>query len=417
DTASFGTDTVYNYAKDAGFRRVGGFVEMLNFDEPKHVILNKIAALRRNGWFNLKQGSLVVELLVWNGNVERLLHTAFVFEHDFSGKTETQVLVSSLAFNIHDLNAVPTYFLFALYLVIIVCFVFFLRAQIEDISADYRAYLSEPMGYIKLALFCLCFYCIVQYFTIVFSYMFLNFRLPMKPSDFQEVAELTMNNEDLKVAVSVTTCLLFVQAIAECCAVLPQLQLLVHSMGVVKEHLAAFIVAFFIMVLGFGLGGMFALGWKVGEFGSMPHSILTVVEMIRGKSNYPTIISADGDFGDAYFLFFHFFFLIFQQFLLAILVVGYMKVRKRHADSEQVETPLRRIFRSVKSALLHLSASIRSRLISLQQIFFGTQAASKTVDYEQVARLRDKRATKPKIRNVLYEKRPGNDDESVDIAK
>ena len=173
DTASFGTDTVYNYAKDAGFRRVGGFVEMLNFDEPKHVILNKIAALRRNGWFNLKQGSLVVELLVWNGNVERLLHTAFVFEHDFSGKTETQVLVSSLAFNIHDLNAVPTYFLFALYLVIIVCFVFFLRAQIEDISADYRAYLSEPMGYIKLALFCLCFYCIVQYFTIVFSYMFL----------------------------------------------------------------------------------------------------------------------------------------------------------------------------------------------------------------------------------------------------
>ena len=78
----------------------------------------------------------------------------------------------------------------------------------------------------------------------------------------------------------------------------------------------------------------------------MPHSILTVVEMIRGKSNYPTIISADGDFGDAYFLFFHFFFLIFQQFLLAILVVGYMKVRKRHADSEQVETPLRRIFRS-----------------------------------------------------------------------
>ena len=41
----------------------------------------------------------------------------------------------------------------------------------------------------------------------------------------------------------------------------------------------------------------------------------------------------------------------------------------------------------VKSALLHLSANIRSRLISLQQIFFGTQAASKTVDYEQAAGL------------------------------
>ncbi|CAE7255774.1 pkd2 [Symbiodinium natans] len=417
DMASFGQNTVYNYQRNAGFRRAGAFVEILNFDGPKHVILNKIAALRREGWFNLQQGSLVAELLVWNGNVERLLHTAIVFEHDFSGKTQTQVLVSSLAFNIHDTNSVSTYFLFFLYLVIIVCFVFFFRAQIEDISADYRAYLSEPMGYIKLALFCLCFYCIMQYFTIVFSYTFLNFRLPMKTSDFQEVAELTMNNEDLKVAVSVTTCLLFVQAIAECCTLIPQLQLLVHSMSVMKEHLAAFFVAFFIMVMGFALGGMFALGWKIREYGTMPYSILTVIEMMRGKSNYPSIISANHEFGDAYFLFFHFFFLIFQQFLLAILVIGYMKVRKRQADSEQVETPLRRIFRSVKSALLHLSANIRSRLISLQQIFFGTQATAKTVDYEQVARLRDKRATKPKIRNVLYEKRPGNDDESVDISK
>ena len=96
DTASFGTDHVYNYAKDAGFRRAGGFVEMLNFDEHKHVILNKIAALRRNGWFNLKQGSLVVELLVWNGNVERLLHTAFVFEHDFSERRKHRSLSAVL---------------------------------------------------------------------------------------------------------------------------------------------------------------------------------------------------------------------------------------------------------------------------------------------------------------------------------
>lgn len=28
-----------------------------------------------------------VELLLWNGNVELLTHIAFVFEHQFSGKT------------------------------------------------------------------------------------------------------------------------------------------------------------------------------------------------------------------------------------------------------------------------------------------------------------------------------------------
>ena len=36
--------------------------------------------------------------------------------------------------------------------------------------------------------------------------------------------------------------------------------------------------------------------------GSAERSILTVVEMIRGKANYRQIVSVDGTFGDAYFL-------------------------------------------------------------------------------------------------------------------
>ena len=33
----------------------------------------------------------VVELMLWNGNVELLTHIAFVFEHQFSGKTNVQL--------------------------------------------------------------------------------------------------------------------------------------------------------------------------------------------------------------------------------------------------------------------------------------------------------------------------------------
>ena len=36
--------------------------------------------------------------------------------------------------------------------------------------------------------------------------------------------------------------------------------------------------------------------------GSAERSILTVVEMIRGKANYRQIVEVDGTFGDAYFL-------------------------------------------------------------------------------------------------------------------
>lgn len=412
DTTSFG---VYNYGKGGGFNRAGAFVEILDFDKPKKVTARQISELKRAGWFDLNQGSMVVELMLWNGNVELLTHIAFVFEHQFSGKTNVQVRVSSLAFNIHDFSLVSSYVRIFTYIVIIICFVFFFRSQVEDVSADYRLYFSEPMGYIHLATILLCAYVIVIYLTIIFSYAFLNFNLPMETSEFADIAELTINNQDLKVVVSVITCLLFVQAVAECTSLIPQLRLLVDSMGVMSNHLVTFFVVFFIMILGFSLAGMFLLGFNLSQFSSPAHSILTVVEMIRGKANYDLIVEADDSFGDAYFLFFQFFFLIFQQFLLTILMTGYLKERKRLAESEQVETPLRRMFRSIKSALQHASANIRSRIVSLFGAGQGTR--TKTVDYDQVARLRDRRATQQPIRNIVYEKRPGNDNDAIDISE
>lgn len=416
DMSPFGS---YHYKKDDGFNRAGGFVELLNFDEPKKVTSRKISALKREGWFDLNQGSMVVELLLWNGNVELLTHVAFAFEHQFSGMTDVRVLVNSLSFNIHDFNLVSTYVRIFIYIVIIVCFVFFFRSQIEDISADYKQYFSEPMGYIHLGVVVLCAYVIVIYLTIIFSYAYLNFNLPMEASEFADIAELSMNNQDLKVVIAVVTCLLFVQAVAECTNLVPQLRLLVDSMAVMSNHLVTFFVLLFLMILGFGLAGMFLMGFDLGQFRSADRSILTVVEMIRGKANYDVIVKADDRFGDSYYLSFQFFFLIFQQFLLTILMTGYLKERKRMAESEQVETPLRRIFRSIKSSLQHASANVRSRIISLQQIFFGAGQGTrnKTVDYDQVARLRDRRATQQRIRNIVYEKRPGNDADDIDISE
>ncbi|CAK9048514.1 Uncharacterized protein SCF082_LOCUS27007 [Durusdinium trenchii] len=158
DTTSFG---VYNYGKGGGFNRAGAFVEILDFDKPKKVTARQISELKRAGWFDLNQGSMVVELMLWNGNVELLTHIAFVFEHQFSGKTNVQVRVSSLAFNIHDFSLVSSYVRIFTYIVIIICFVFFFRSQVEDVSADYRLYFSEPMGYIHLATILLCAYVIV----------------------------------------------------------------------------------------------------------------------------------------------------------------------------------------------------------------------------------------------------------------
>ena len=91
--------------------------------------------------------------------------------------------------------------LYILYVIVLLCLK---QPQVEDISADYRLYFSEPMGYIHLALIVLCAYVIVHlgslighllppisriYLTIIFSYTFLNFNLPMEADDFADITE------------------------------------------------------------------------------------------------------------------------------------------------------------------------------------------------------------------------------------
>eukprot|EP00930_Biecheleria_cincta_P032691 TRINITY_DN2266_c0_g1_i1.p1 TRINITY_DN2266_c0_g1~~TRINITY_DN2266_c0_g1_i1.p1 ORF type:complete len:1578 (-),score=299.86 TRINITY_DN2266_c0_g1_i1:42-4775(-) len=411
-TSDFGSSLKFKYEKDKGFNDAGGYVQMLDFSLPKKDLMQQVSNLKDNFWFDLSQGSLAVELLYFNGNIDRFLYVVFIFEHDFTGQTDVTVKVCPLSMTIHEPTQFTAWVRYILYLVILIFVMVFIKNETEDMTADYQAYFSQPMGFVNVCSFFLITCTMISFFLMVFNFTFLNFRLPMDPDpqkrieQFSNIAQLARTNEFFGVLLGISTCFVVVQAVALMTNLLSQWRLVSTSLTSMDRHLVAFLVIFFIMITGFGLSGHFLLGLDMDEFSSPPRSLLTVMEMIKGLANYKHIVQTGGFFGDCYWFSLEFFFLIYGQLLTAIISVGYFK--QRDTQSNDAAQPLQRFIKSVKHGLRKYSAGALRLLSPITSLLsFGRSSGPPQEDFDQVARLRDKRATKAVVRTVRYELRHG----------
>ncbi|CAE8619193.1 unnamed protein product [Polarella glacialis] len=428
DTDSFGQFKRYTYEENAGYKSAGGFVEHLNFDQPRSVIQKQLSALNRDSWFNLKQGSLTVEMLLFNGNVDKLIYVSFVIEHDHSGQAEVSVSANCLKLSVHDLDKWESWARFMLYIIILVCFTVFLKNEIEDMSADVTSYFTHVMGIIHVVSFGLCAYCILTYAMIVCSFTFLNFSLPISPIasernlEFQNLASLADMQATFMVWVSTNTGLICVQAIALMSNLAPHWSLILITISRMRKHLLAFLAILVVLILGFVQAGMLLFGESFLHFSDFLRGIVSGVQMVNGQGNYTSLQEAHPGAGYMYFLIFHICFLIFKTVLLSIIINGYIFERRSLENADSADTyPLRRFVRSTKAWLNQYSAFIRRCAASFQALFFGGRsrmgAQAARVNFENVAKLQDKRATKPRKRNVIYEQKAEDDDPAAEAPQ
>eukprot|EP00930_Biecheleria_cincta_P032692 TRINITY_DN2266_c0_g2_i1.p1 TRINITY_DN2266_c0_g2~~TRINITY_DN2266_c0_g2_i1.p1 ORF type:complete len:1612 (-),score=266.31 TRINITY_DN2266_c0_g2_i1:35-4837(-) len=410
-TTAFGATQKFTYEKNKGYNNAGGYVHMLDFTLSKNDILQQLAGLRENFWFDLSQGSFAVELLYFNGNVERFLYVAYTFEHDFSGLTEVRLQVSPLDMTIHDFSEFDAWVRALIYLIILSFYSVFFKNEVDDMSADYRAYFSQPMGFINVSSFVAMLYTMILYLTLVVDFTFLNFRLPMnqdpqkKIEQFQALAHAAGINDSFHSAISITTGIVVLQAVLLLTSLLSQWRLIVRSISSMGRHLEAYFVIFFIMLIGFALAGHGIFGLELDQFGSFTRSLVTVMEMAKGKDIYKDILAAGGPIGDGYWFCLEFCFLIFQQLLTAVIIVGYFMQRQIQSEMDESAQPLQRFMKSVKVTVLRLITNIRRVFVPVTQLLAGLFRSSSPPreDFDFVARLRDKRPTKPAKRTVVYE--------------
>lgn len=424
NTTTFGpANKQYEYQQDMGFNQAGGFVQYLDFANSKDQILQQLATLRDNDWFDLYQGSFVAELLLYNGNVNKFLYVAFTFEHDFSGKTVVSIIANPLDLSMHDPRSPTSWLRFILYLIIILLFVFFVKVEFEDMSADPSTYFSDVISVMHAVSLFLVGYCIVLYLTVVVSYSYLHFSFPMandmnaRIGQFQDLASLSGRVADFITLVSVNICLIFIRCIAVVTTLAPTTAIVFNTISEAKYSLMSFCIMFGIIFLGFTFAGYFLFGTRMQEYSTVIKAILSTIKLIMGDSTFPDLDIADGDMATVYFMVFQILFLIVSQILLSIVIQGHKKEKERLTSLDRY--PLQRFWRLFKTWLREYSSWLNRCWVPLQQFVFGSQGGGTArVNYELVSQLRDRRATKPRERIVQYEQKEDDQEhDSLAVAK
>mmetsp|Transcript_133030 Transcript_133030/g.331995 ORF Transcript_133030/g.331995 Transcript_133030/m.331995 type:complete len:1777 (-) Transcript_133030:96-5426(-) len=426
NTDSFGNPEAkwYTYMHDKGFNQAGGFVEYIDFDSSQDHVLDHIATLKRHHWFDLNQGSLALELMMYNGNIDNFLYVSFVFEHDFSGRTHVSVNASPLDLSWHDLSRPASWVRFFIYTSVLIMFCFFVKAEFEDMSADWVSYFSDLMAMVHAASLALCAYCLVIHLTIFVSYTYLHFQFPMstdktaRQQEFEDLASLAVRMDNFVTILSVNTLLICVRLISVITTLVPQAGIVINTMLQVGYSLIAFCVMFAIMSVGFTFVGYFCFGMRTEGFSTIAHSAISTTKMLMHDPNYLLLREGDSDAGFVFFVVFHISFLLVQQIALSILMLGYFKERGRVEQLQDVDKyPLKRLWRMFVARVPEYSSWINRCAVSLQRLLFGSHGGGTSrVNYEKVAKLRDRRATKPRMRNVLYEQKQDDEAEETDIV-
>eukprot|EP00928_Gymnodinium_smaydae_P092333 TRINITY_DN7618_c0_g2_i1.p1 TRINITY_DN7618_c0_g2~~TRINITY_DN7618_c0_g2_i1.p1 ORF type:complete len:1751 (-),score=274.06 TRINITY_DN7618_c0_g2_i1:106-5358(-) len=409
---TFGDTEQFQYQEGGGYYAAGAFVDYIDFtDTSKDEVLRSIARLEENYWFDLNQASFVLEMVLFNGNVDKFLYVSFVFEHGFSGQTSVTLRASALELTLHDPSRPESYVRFILYLLIIGLFIYFLKNEFDDMSADVVAYFSNFMALLHMTSLVLCAVSIILYIRVALNYDYLMFELPlprdfqMRVAEFESLVTLSDSMATFSYVIGWNSCLIYIRLISLLIGLAPDSGIVFNTITQVRFHLLGFLAMFVILTVAFCLGGYFLLGAGSWLFSTWTGSFMTTTRAILRESHYHQIMEACPELGFMFFFSFHLTFLIARQPMLSMIIHGYFLEKERMKQlSDTDRYPMKRFWRQLQVWIRNNSSFLNRIAVSLNQILFGSgDGGSMRINYEQVSALRDGRATRPRLRSVRYE--------------
>lgn len=412
DTRPFGSaGSLYMYSEDGGFKSAGGYVQMIDFSKNRDELRMEMDKLNQDGWFDLSQGTLVLEVIIYNGNQDLFLYNAFQFQHTFGGLSKTAVLSIPMNLSFWSLHTVLTILLF---FGCIFLWVFFVMNEVAELSTDPHTYLKYPVSATwKLITYLLIGCCLMIYLWVVLNPYFRNFMLLRSPSEqeqksqFEELDKLFRYLDVFYILTSINTCLVCIKFLSLMASLDPRWGIVFATIDESKENLCSFFGIFIVLFFGFTVAAWFIFGTRLDDFGTLPHAILACFMMVMGHSQHSQLNKGDPMMSTSFFIIFHFFFTVVLNIFLAIVICGYVKTRERlDKNSNAGKSTLRLFFNRAKASIMEKLGPVFKVMSALNQILLGSKTgATLRVNYELINRLRDRRKTRPRLRNVEYEKK------------
>jgi len=423
DTRHFGSTHDYTYESGEGFDKAGGFVQHLIFEKTIYEHLSHMKYLKDNHWFNLDQGSLVVELILFNGNTQKFVRISFVFEHTFAGQTTTRVEVQPFTLSLLDMDNPQNYARLLVEILLLCLYFFFVKNELDDMSLP--GYFYKFANLLHLATLAMMTFCIAWYAWLVLDYPYrreLEFEYPrmfldehmmeQRKKSFDKYCDIANKTTIFMNVETLTLCLVFIRVFTLMMMAVPRSGIIFNTIAQASRNLLTWVLMTGIMFFGFSAAAHYLFGTNVFMYSTFGKSFVMSFSMIIGQSNFERLQRGDDNWGLVYYFSFHLYFIILVNMLIAILTGGYIREKNRLMNPEFAKKdPTKRIIKQMDTWLRSISWISK---IQIQFSTFLTGSQSAHINQEQIAKWRDKRATKPRIRMVQYDRTDPTDKDAND---
>lgn len=293
---------------------------------------------------------------------------------------------------------------------------FFFSNEISDISSESLDYFKRPAAIIQVVTITFSVVCIIYYTLLVLNYWYINFTFPMtanvedEETVFRRLLMLASRSETFNTLLSFNTCLVFSRCVMLMSRTAPDAAIFFNMIEEAKKPLLSFFLMCGVMLYGFTLSSFYLFAQSTSEFRKVEGAFLNILMMVMGSPNFDICVNGDIAMGMVFFFVFHVFNIVVLQLFLSTLIVGYDTAKGgvdddmgAHAD----EYPLIRFLISCREWIKDSTSVISATAGSLRQVLFGSSSSGAIkINHEKIASLRDGRVSMPKVRMVVYEKKP-----------
>jgi len=309
----------------------GGFVAWLDPMDGRESFKAKLMALDQVGVFDMHLATFVVDMMVFNTNLEVFLQIAWEFSFDFAGNCHKAKRVRGFNLNLNNSSEERYVFLnvlkFVLAGLVVVFVVIELRIMCEiglfqhfRKAASFVDFLSLGICTVALASFAY-----LQGMPIMDKFTFSSLTdLETRQETYVALEDIASAFEDQGYIVGINLLVVFVRALFLVAPLQQNMGIIFKVVDVAGNNLAAFVAMFLVCQTSFVIMAYFTFGAGFEEMSTPQMAFYRCFSMMTGKPIYDELYKADQFMGPLfYFVYYIFFYLIMVNMFVSILLNAY----------------------------------------------------------------------------------------------
>lgn len=354
----------YTHKNDGGFGNLGGYEFYFSVD-PDLYKEQMTSLLENLHYLNESLNSLVVDFVVYNGDLNYFTYSAYIAQTLSGGEIKSSYYIWPMKLNMYFTAGDKVRACFEV--IILLLLIYHIYVTTTTLKNKFKSYkdwssrfyeilttkqkekrkIAKPEFLRKFSCiitsyeildiisYVLSIVCVIYWFMYICSDLALNFRLPTNDSHFHDKFSDQVKILEIYINLSSINILLMYFRIMNYVTINKALSFLQDTMSAAMVDIVYFLIMLVVILMGFVFMAYLSFGHTLEHYKTISNSFITCFAMMIGEFDYDELLVAD----EAMAYFFFFFYMIFFSFILlnifiAILERAYTKVKETLGPEE-----------------------------------------------------------------------------------